>query len=147
MKETSEVKDLIKFYRNEKKISQEELAEKLGVSRVTITRYENGTRVPSIDMLRKIAKALDVPPIRIFGQFKDEVIDNIFKKTGYDSEATMKKFNLKLISDYLDLLDKEGQNTASQIVRLLSKLNSKGQEAAKNMVIMTTKIDEYKRKE
>lgn len=146
MKETSEVKDLIKLYRNEKKISQEELAEKLGVSRVTITRYENGTRVPSIDMLRKIAKALDVPPIRIFGQFKDGVIDEIFSKAGYDSEATMKKFYLRLISEDLDLLDKEGKKTASQIVKWLSKLNSKGQDLAKNMIVSLINIEEYKRK-
>lgn len=39
-------------------MSQEELAQASGVSRVAIARYEAGTRVPNIVIAARIAKAL-----------------------------------------------------------------------------------------
>jgi transcriptional regulator with XRE-family HTH domain len=39
-------------------MSQEELAQASNVSRVAITRYETGERVPSIAIAARIAKAL-----------------------------------------------------------------------------------------
>ena len=46
--------------RLQKKISQTELAEKVGVSRRSIFAYENGDSVPRKNILRKLAQALDV---------------------------------------------------------------------------------------
>lgn len=40
-------------------MSQKELAQASNVSRVAITRYETGERVPSIEIAAKIAKALN----------------------------------------------------------------------------------------
>lgn len=45
--------------RKKKNLNQKELAEKLGVHRVTVARYEGGTRVPSLKTIEKIAKILD----------------------------------------------------------------------------------------
>lgn len=42
-----------------RRITQEELAEKIGASRIMINRYINGHCVPSIVMLAKIARALN----------------------------------------------------------------------------------------
>ena len=39
-------------------MSQEELAQASGVSRVAIARYESGKRTPSISIAARIAKAL-----------------------------------------------------------------------------------------
>lgn len=51
----------IKRIRKEKGISQEELAEKSGVSRPTISKLENNPdAVTTTDTLQKIALALDV---------------------------------------------------------------------------------------
>lgn len=49
-------------------MSQEELAKASGVSRVAITRYETGERVPNIEIASRIAKAL--------GCKVDDLIDN-----------------------------------------------------------------------
>lgn len=50
----------IKEYRLLRKLTQEELASKSGVTRVTICNIENGTQDIKVGNLKKIAKALDV---------------------------------------------------------------------------------------
>lgn len=50
----------IKKFRNEIGLTQEELAEKVGVSRVYIGYVEQGRNTPSLEILEKITKALKV---------------------------------------------------------------------------------------
>lgn len=49
---------IIKDKRIAANMSQEELAQASNVSRVAITRYETGERVPNIEIAARIAKAL-----------------------------------------------------------------------------------------
>ncbi|APM41325.1 hypothetical protein BS101_18390 [Clostridium kluyveri] len=58
----------IKKYRKSKNLTQKQLAQKIGVIPVTITRYENNKREPNIDTLNEIAKALDVPVYELIGE-------------------------------------------------------------------------------
>lgn len=50
----------LKELRNEKGLTQEQLAEILGVSNRSISRWENGVNMPDLDMLIQIAKYYDV---------------------------------------------------------------------------------------
>lgn len=50
----------IKNYRHERGLTQEELAEKVGASRVYIGYVEQGRNTPSLEILEKIAKVLKV---------------------------------------------------------------------------------------
>lgn len=50
----------IRFYRHSAGITQEELGERLGISKQNINRWELGKSSPTIENLSKIAKALDV---------------------------------------------------------------------------------------
>ena len=50
----------IKTLREEKKLSQDQLAEKLFVTRQTISNYETGRSRPDVEMLTRIADVLDV---------------------------------------------------------------------------------------
>ena len=50
----------IKKFRNEMGFTQEDLAEKVGVSRVYIGYVEQGRNSPSLEILEKIAKSLKV---------------------------------------------------------------------------------------
>ncbi|MBR3239511.1 MAG: helix-turn-helix transcriptional regulator [Oscillospiraceae bacterium] len=50
---------MIRTMRKKRLLTLEQLAAKSGVSRVSITRYENGQRVPKLDDALKIARALD----------------------------------------------------------------------------------------
>ena len=51
---------IIATLRDKKGFSQTELADKSGVSRVMIGKYERGEAIPSIDAAKKIADALEV---------------------------------------------------------------------------------------
>ncbi len=50
----------LKQLRKEKTMTQEQLAEKLGVSNRSISRWENGTTMPDFDLLIELAKYYDV---------------------------------------------------------------------------------------
>lgn len=50
----------IKKYRGDLEMTQEDLAEKVGVSRVYIGYVEQGRNTPSLEILEKIAKSLKV---------------------------------------------------------------------------------------
>ncbi|MCT3595659.1 XRE family transcriptional regulator [Lactobacillus amylovorus] len=50
----------IRYFRNKRGWTSEELANKLGTSRVTVTRYETGTRKTNQDVLFKLADVFNV---------------------------------------------------------------------------------------
>lgn len=50
---------LLKEYREKMFLSQEDLAQKLGVSYVTVNRWENGKFEPTIKMKKKLNKLFE----------------------------------------------------------------------------------------
>lgn len=50
----------IKYYREQKGLTQKELGGMVGIKHNTISSYENATNRPDMDILFKIAKALDI---------------------------------------------------------------------------------------
>ena len=55
-----ETKDIILQLRTKKGFSQEELAEKVFVTRQAVSRWENGETVPNTDILKLLSKLFDV---------------------------------------------------------------------------------------
>ena len=51
--------DTLKKLRNEKGFSQQTLADKLFVTRSTVTRWENGNRLPDATMISRLSEVLD----------------------------------------------------------------------------------------
>lgn len=51
----------IKFFRKQKALSQDELAEKLFVTHQAVSKWETGKSQPDIDTLKKITEVLEVP--------------------------------------------------------------------------------------
>ena len=49
----------IETLRKSKKISQEDLAENVGVSRTTVYKWESGTSVPNYANMQALARALE----------------------------------------------------------------------------------------
>ncbi len=58
----------LKMLREEKGLLQRELAEKLNLSRVAITHYEQGTRFPEWDTLQGMADLFDVSVDYLLGR-------------------------------------------------------------------------------
>ena len=73
------MKNKIKIYRKRTGVSQENLSEKLGVSRQTINAIENDKYDPSLSLAFKLAKLFDVTVDELFSWNKYEKINN-FKK-------------------------------------------------------------------
>lgn len=99
----SELSEKIKYYRKLKNLSQDDLAKSLNVSRVTITRYENGTREPSIEVIERIAIALGIRTIDLFGDSIKESINTLQSymseegEINQDTEKSLEEFVLKFM--------------------------------------------------
>ena len=73
--------DRLKELRVQKKLSQTELADLVGLRYAHISRYENGGSRPSADMLMKLSKALNVSTdYLLFGSNEDAAIANFNDK-------------------------------------------------------------------
>jgi transcriptional regulator with XRE-family HTH domain len=58
----------IKNYREQKRMTQEELAFKVRVGTKTIARYENGEQTPNSQTILKLSTVLDIPASVLMGQ-------------------------------------------------------------------------------
>lgn len=56
----------IAYYRKSRGVTQEKLAERVGISRNHMSRIETADCAPSLDVLFDIAKALEVSPDKLF---------------------------------------------------------------------------------
>lgn len=62
--------------RKENNMSQEELGKLLGVSKVSVSGYENGTRIPSLDILNRILDVFRVSADYLLGREVDVVCED-----------------------------------------------------------------------
>ena len=70
----NEVANSIKKLRQEKQLSQEQLAEQLHVTRQAVSNWENGKTQPDVDTLTQLASVFDVSVERIiYGKAKPHV--------------------------------------------------------------------------
>ena len=66
----------LKMLRNEKKLTQEQLAKHFNVSNRSVSRWETGTNLPDISLLVEIADFYDVDVREIIdGERKSEMMD------------------------------------------------------------------------
>lgn len=61
----------IRHHRRSKGMTQEALAERVDVSIETIGKIERGAGAPSFDTVERIAAALSLPPLALFGVGED----------------------------------------------------------------------------
>ena len=95
------ISKIISDLREAKDWNQSELADKSGVSRVMIGKYERGEAAPSIDAAKKIADALEVTLDYLMGEGSNSKFD----------KKTLKRFqNIEHLEDnkkqvLFDLID------------------------------------------
>ena len=81
-----EQRELIKKYRKEKGLGQKELAEILDVSKSTVSAWETGDNGVSLPNLYSIAKALDVPLLKLFDVDSIDQTDDVKAAINYLEE-------------------------------------------------------------
>lgn len=115
----------IKKYRLEKGLSQKELAELIGCAEITIRQYESGKRQPRLDVLNRIAGALEMGVRRLYPDFSHEE---------WKTTETYKNAYLRNIKDPI----------YPELFGHYQKLNELGKEKALEHVEMLSKIPEYR---
>jgi transcriptional regulator with XRE-family HTH domain len=98
--------------RKSKDWSQAELANKIGISQVMVGKYERGDAVPSIEVAKKIADALDVSLDYLVGE---GINSNFDKKT------------LQRIED-IDMLEDDKKKTLFDVIDTFIR-EAKGRKA------------------
>ena len=92
-----EFNEKLQMLRKEQSLTQEELAEKLFVSRTAISKWESGRGYPSIDSLKIIAKYFNITIDELIGS------EEIISLAEQDKKDTKKKYTA-LICGILDSL-------------------------------------------
>ena len=126
--------DRIKMLRNARKMTQSEFAERLGVTKSAVSSYENGSRLPSYDVLIKMARIFKVSVDNLLGHDKKIAID----ATGLTQEQiniiqeivlTYKRYNI-LLSQGVSI---EESNKKLMSMMELSEADIKNMEKSKGL--------------
>lgn len=72
----SNIGENIKYFRKEKGMKMNEMAEKLGITAVTLSGIENGKGAVRLDILEKISELLDVKVERLLFNRDSLVVDS-----------------------------------------------------------------------
>lgn len=101
------LKDKLKYYRKKAHMTQSELANKSGISLRAISNYENGLRTPPLEILIKIAKALNIQATDLDSNTHSymEHTDNV-QNYVLDSKSTIGE-NIRKIRESKGLLMKD----------------------------------------
>lgn len=93
--------DNIKKFREEKNLTQQQLADKLYVSRQTVCRWENGSRCPDLITAKKLALELDVSMDELISD-KDvndtQINYGIWKSEGIQNRLRLQELRKKILS-------------------------------------------------
>ena len=92
------LEEQIKHYRKQAGLSQEKMAEKIGVSRQAITKWENGTGTPDIANLMAISELFQVSVDELMSNEKSDKKQSEYiyeSKTEYDID-NKKNYDIKL---------------------------------------------------
>lgn len=101
----------LKFFRNKKGLTQEEIAKSLKVTRQTISKWEKGISVPDADMLVKISDLLGVSVSELMGlSINNEEKENIIAK------------ELSQITEQMAIRNQKTKDNIKIIVRVLGVL-------------------------
>lgn len=79
----------IKTIRTEKGFSQQELGNKVGLSADRIQKYENGARKPKLELLKKIADALEVDALALADPTTQDEISTMFFLFNLENQYNM----------------------------------------------------------
>ena len=107
------LKDNLKRIRKENNLSQEQLADKLNVSRQSVSKWESGLAYPEMDKVLQICKMFDLSMDELLNQNVKEVNDE--KKNKVEINKYIDSF-LNFISKSYDMLN---SMTRTQVLRCI----------------------------
>lgn len=100
--------EIIRELRKEKGLTQQQLADRVGISNVSLSNYERGTQMPDLNTLARIAVELDVSTDILLG-ISEEVPESEMPRT---EEA-------KILAKGIDKLSKEQREQALSVIKAM----------------------------
>lgn len=156
---------IIKKVRQAKGITQQELADRLGISYVGVSQWETDKRNPKQDTLVRIAKALDVPVGYLYGSDRiisnRELYENVSRMLdrAHDRLNTAKEDNdgdsierwERVVSELHKIVNEatneysygELPEDTGKLIDMFDRLNGKGRKKVLEWVSDFCKIPEY----
>lgn len=113
---------LIRAARKRAKMTQTELAEKLGISYVGVSQWENGIRNPKHETMQKIADALGISLSELVGM--NPAVDIPENRAAFDAAAKM------MLDAEISIKDKRIEPGEDRIAFFYKQLNTDGMLAA-----------------
>ncbi|EGT3961193.1 helix-turn-helix family protein [Clostridioides difficile CD149] len=105
----------IKEFRLDKGLTQNDLAKKAGISRVALGNYEREERIPSIEILKKIAIALDTSE-EIIMKLQDYTLEEIYRLKIIDKKyVPLTKHQYRFLTEIIDKCTSNILNSASSV--------------------------------
>ena len=121
-------------------VTQEQLAEVLGLKRATLSKYETGVKEPSVSQLKTIAAALRIDFYVLANEIGNEWFDAGFEFAEEGSDIIDALVHEKHKNVGYSFSEEEGQ-----LITAISSLNPSGQPEAVKRVSELTEIPRYQR--
>ena len=98
----------IKALRKSKSMTQKELAQALGISRATVSKYEAGLRTPNMDMIMKLSDVLGCTTDYLLGRSRFPyprltTLENKFLGAFLAADQSEQQAVWKILEKYMDL--------------------------------------------
>lgn len=126
---SNEFNKTLKKLRKNNKLTQKELADKIGVARTTLANYEQGTRFPDKETLLMIADFFDVSLDYLVGRSPADKI----KKAISDDEELLEFWNELKDREDLQLMFKQTRDlnpeTIQQIINIIKTFEKEQDDA------------------
>lgn len=101
----------LRMLRREKDIVMTELAEAVGLTQATVSKYENGKRIPNIEIIQRLARYLNVSTDYLIG--KSDV------RNTYDDDQELPEAIKKLVAEEgFDISGMSNKEIAAKLVKV-----------------------------
>lgn len=97
--------DRLKELRIKNKLTQQELADRVGVNRVTYTNWENGKREPELDKVIELATELHSSLDYLLGKEENNVLDLTPEKVSQMKPDEMEQVQKELMHNFMSIFE------------------------------------------
>ena len=146
--------ELIKAARLKAGLTQRELSDKLNVSFVNISQWENGTRNPKIETLQRIADALQIPVFELMESTGDSAFPEIklfrYLTNEQINEIIDRSTKASRFAETIDRLLEDStveDERLNSIIENYHQLNEAGQQQLAGQAESLTYIPKYKKRD